>query len=150
MYTPLTTLTLAADTSIVTLSNINQSYKDLVLVVGNVKRNAGGSYFRVFVNNYYGTNYATTYFDGSTGYYIAPHGSMIQAYADTSPQSYVAHFLSYTNTTRIKATLVQANGYNTLAGLWYLSNDTSAITTLNIYPDMPMLAGTTISLYGVK
>lgn len=157
-YTPLAETTLSADTMQVELPNIDQSYRDLVLVVsGNVLTNSEYDLQAVFndttTGNYcyvHMTGNGTENYSSSTTTYTSASLSAY-GFTSTTPFLVTAHLMDYTATDKHKSYVSrasQAGRYVTaVVGRW---PSTSAITkiTLKVGADK-FKAGTTIALYGI-
>jgi len=159
-YIPIATNTLTATATNIAFSNIPQAYTDLVLTI-NAKGSAGSDIYSR-LNGDSGTNYSSTYLNG-TGSSSASGRLSSQAYflldsygyvETTDGQMLIAHFMSYSNTSTNKAVLTRAsnatNGTTALAGLW---RSTAAITSITIYCGVSgatFSAGSSFTLYGIK
>jgi hypothetical protein len=163
-YIPLQSITLAADTSAVTISGIDQTYQDLVLVM-NISQNTtntrhvacqlGGTTLDT------GSNYSETYFDANGSVAVSSYESnktQIPLYyspiiAPGTFSTSTTHFFQYSNTNVYKSILTQnATGslyVSNYASLW---RNTSAISQIYIYPDQggTFQAGSTFDLYGIS
>lgn len=153
-YISLTSFTLAATTSSVTISGIPQNYKDLVLVVSGTATgdtvgapmrfngDSGSNYFRVFM-------YAT---GSSTGAGTESSvSSLDMAFPRTTNGTFLYHIMDYSATDKHKLVINRADVYNYAtwagAGRW-ASN--SAITSVYFAPSGASWAtGTTFNLYGI-
>jgi 3-keto-L-gulonate-6-phosphate decarboxylase len=156
-YTPIARTTLSSTATTVTLSNIPQTYTDLILVC-NVKSTNAGDVFVQF-NSDTGSNYSATflYGTGSTaGSFRTSNQSriLIDYYAEifTDWSDRIVQLQNYSNTTTNKTVLVRASnagrGVDGIAGLW---RSTAAITsiTVSITNSLSFAVGSTFTLYGI-
>lgn len=161
-YIALSTITLATAASSVTFGSIPQTYRDLVVVF------KGGSVTSIknlwqFING--DTSVAAYGFvhmsgDGSSTFSTAVSGinqaPTLTQYGwleNNLNATITCNILDYSATDKHKTYLSRAsnsgNGVTALAGRWA---NTSAITSLTYQTNLPasdLLAGTTISLYGI-
>lgn len=156
--TPLANFTLPTNQTSVTISNISQNYRDLMLVFNGTQ--TGGSL--IFnINGDTGSNYAHVDMIGNgTGTFAHQGGSdtfgVISGwyYAITSGNAMhsTAHFLEYSKNDKHKTFLVRGNVAAQFtemqAGRWA---STAPITSMTIYPNsaQSLIAGSTFTLYGV-
>jgi hypothetical protein len=158
----LQSVTLAANSSTVTFSNINQSYRDLRLVISKVLTTQANSYTRFngdSGNNYYdvgmGFNWqpVASSFSDSAGPYFADHWG----YGST-PQGSTTYMdiLDYSVIDKHKSALFRFNGMTT-DGQWGMDviaarwANTSAVTSITMTLSSGQYAiGSTFSLYGVS
>jgi len=162
-YEPIATQTLVSSSSLITFSNIPQTYTDLV-IVGTMFPVSGGSNncFMRF-NSDSNTNYSGTYYfadpGGSPTSY--PYRNSNQTGLGTSYGNSQAgrepwwhtNILNYSNTNMYKTVIVK-NGW---ADTWFMMagqlwRSTSAITTITFSPasgQTDFAAGTKITIYGI-
>lgn len=162
-YTPLATQTLSSAAASVTFSSISNSYTDLVLVVSELNNTATNTSFCFQVGNGSvdtGANYSVTqlYGTGSTAVSDRASGESLAYFngpgigtSTTEPNTYVTHFMNYSNTTTYKTFLNRGgnSNKNTIAtvNLW---RSTSAINTIKIFQAINNMAtGSTFTLYGI-
>lgn len=162
-YVALATQTLGSAAASVTFSSISGAYTDLVLVVSEFNNTATNTSFQFQVGNGSvdtGANYSLTELFGNgtaassdrassdtAGYLNGPGIGT----STTEPNTYVMHFMNYSNTTTYKTVLGRGgnSNKNTVAtvNLW---RSTSAINTIKIFQSLNNMAtGSTFSLYGI-
>jgi len=157
-YTLIDSTTLTVATTTVTFSSIPQTYRDLVLVCGNVSSNsAGGSTLRFSLNNDNNANYDAVwmYGDGTTtdsdsdssNFYIrfSVTGGDI---ADNANALLIINLMDYSQTDKHTTALVSRNDQNKvlrLAGRW---KNTAAVTQIDVKAGIA--AGATFHLYGIE
>lgn len=157
---PLANTTLGSGVSSVTFSSINQTYRDLLLIVSNITASSSYVYASLRFNgsssNY---NYVVANGNGSSSSSYAGSSldaifmSSITNYTTASKASEIIHIMDYVQTDKHKTVLARssdaATGVEMLVGRWA---DTSAITSLTILTSgAPAFAsGMTIALYGVS
>ena len=157
--TPISTYTATGNISNLTLSNIPQTYTDLVLIT-NVSGNDGAICIRF--NSDSGSNYSSTMVRGngsaaSSG--RATNGTYIGSTSNLSVtagslQTAIWNIQNYSNTTTNKTVLFR-DGMAThitgaTVGLW---RNTAAITSVSLSPEFGVnvfYTGSTFTLYGVK
>jgi hypothetical protein len=159
-YTPIATTTLGSTASTVTFSSISGSYTDIIAVVS--AKVSSSSYDLSFrLNSDSGTNYSWTTVSGNGSTASSLRGSNVsagradyRAYMDTTDfNTYILHFMNYSNATTNKTVLIRGNsaalGTDGLVNLW---RNTSAITTIVFAPEFTgsFATGSTFTLYGVK
>lgn len=153
-----------SSTSSVTFSSIPQTYTDLV-VMSSFKKTSGGAAndYLQFNNDTATTYYSFTIMYGAGSSYAGAYrrtsngtpfsGIVIDDVVTTEYNANHHHILNYTNATTFKTVIGSGGPINSavqmVAGLW---RQTAAITTVkvNISDNNPWVAGSTVSLYGVK
>jgi hypothetical protein len=152
-YTTIATTTLTTASASVTFSSIPGTYTDLVLVANVVA--ASTTYISGQVNGDTGTNYSSTYIDGSGTSATSGRTTNATSYgsARTNPDSVtIIQYMNYSNTTTYKTILEKistaGSGVNAWVALW---RNTAAITSITLFTDSAnnWSAGTTFSLYGI-
>jgi hypothetical protein len=138
-YTPIATQTLSSSASSVIFSSIPQGYTDLVLVCSFFK--SATNVMGITLNNDSSAlySYTTLWNNGNTpssargsndtiGYFL-PNSN----HSTTNPNTYIAHFLNYSNSTTFKTILGRGGvpGNSTGADI-NLYRSTSPITQINI------------------
>jgi hypothetical protein len=160
-YTPITSQTLSSATSSITFSSISGSYTDLVLVASPLRDATTGGYVTMQFNSDTGSNYSNTGLLGNgTTTQSSRTSSQTIAYLNwgadglstTNPNTMIASFQNYSNTTTYKTYLSRANqagsAVDAVVGLW---RSTSAISTIAISRSTGSFAiGSTFTLYGIK
>jgi len=163
-YKPIQSVTLAAATSSVTFSGIDQSYTDLV-IVGNAATSVAGAQNVMRFNGSTG-NYGTTelYATGSSIYGYRFSGQTYMWFSSgvgigstLGQSSFTININNYSNSTTYKTALMRLSsnsgtypGVVLSSGLWV---NTSPITSVTLYADTGSTtwsAGSTLSLYGIK
>ena len=155
-YIPIATNTLGSAVSNITFSNIPSTYTDLKIVCA-ITSTAGNNNFVLF-NGDGGANYSSTYMQGTGS--AAQSGrasSAAYGYVDysgtTGQHTITVDILNYANTTTYKSYLSRGGDTGTVtiayAGTW---RNTAAITSVLFGNGAAngLLAGTTITLYGIK
>lgn len=161
-YIPIATTTLTTTQASVTFSSFS-GYTDIILSL-SAKTNAGGGSQSMGIrfNSDTGSNYSGTEIRGNGSSAISSR------YADsygrggyllgTSGDQFSAtniHFMNYANTTTNKSYIVRGNIQSSgegitsaLVGLW---RNTSAITSITVFPDFTgsFAAGSIFTLYGI-
>jgi hypothetical protein len=157
-WTPLANLTLTSAQATVTFSDINQSYKDLVLIISAIPvSNAVTGYMRV--NGDTGANYALVGMRGNgsdTASYAVSGSNMYFDYAgDTgagTTTNSIINFMDYSSTNKHKTNITrQSNTGDAVEQLAQKWASTSAITSISLYWSSGNFAsGSTFALYGVS
>jgi hypothetical protein len=162
-YTPIATQTLSSTATSVTFSSISGSYTDIILVVSAKTGASGGTQsMGIRFNSDTGSNYSGTEIRGNgtsaiSSRYADTYGRVGYLLGATGDQFGInqIHLMNYANTTTNKSYIlrgnVQSSGEgiaNALVGLW---RNTSAITSINVFPDYTgsFAIGSTFSLYGL-
>lgn len=160
-YIALANITLASSSTTVTMSSINQGYRDLVLVINAAPTTQ--TQFRLQFNDDTGSNYSSVNMMGS-GTGASTGSGTSDAFTMPYAQSLIANnfFLStinimdYSATDKHKTALVRnnktdtVNGFGTTDATAYRWSNTAAITSLLIKTDSGSIAaGSTLALYGV-
>jgi len=163
---PLVATTPLEAASNISITNIPQTYQDLMVVISHNTQQSGSSddYMYMGLSGTTGTNYSVTRMHANGTSLTSDRGTNQDGiYGATRPAwepglfgSAIYHILNYANTTQYKTFLVRnAAEKQAAAGLTQLSvgtmRTTSAITALFIggtsnYPGI----GTTVTIYGVK
>lgn len=148
-------VTLAANSTTVTFSNIPQTFGDLVLTVNGLSV-SGESYYYSYFNSDTGANYSRVEMFGtgsSTG--SGPHSNLIPiTLHSSSPSNHILHVMDYSAADKHKSVLYRNNsissGASVLAGTGRWAN-TAAINTIRLegFSTASFAAGCIISLYGV-
>jgi hypothetical protein len=156
-YEPIASTTVGTATTTVTLSNIPQTYTDLV-VVANAATPSGGIVFSVRFNSDTGSNYSGTRLGGTGTATFSDRSSSATSIGATILKSsaqpdgaYIIHIQNYANTNTYKTCLIRGNAtqVGVTAGLW---RSTSAITSVSFGGEFTadVIAGSTFVLYGIK
>ena len=160
-YSQIATTTLGSAATSYTFSNIPQTYTNLVLVISPLRDATSGGYITAQFNSDTGSNYSNTGLLGNgtttqssrtssqTFCYLNWSASTLST---TEPNTIIASFQNYSNTTTNKTYLARANaasvGVDAVVGLW---RSTSAISTIAISRSTGSFAtGSTFTLYGIK
>lgn len=158
-YTPILSVTLTSAQSSVSLSNIPQTYTDLVLVIQAKTTNASASRLNTQYNSDTGNNYSFTQLtgDGSTAssarignFSILDFGSFPSSSNSDQAQS-IIHIMNYSNTTTNKTTLIRfGNASTETVARVGTYRSTSAISTISMTFQAGNIAtGSTFNLYGI-
>ena len=165
-YVPLANLTLGASATSVTFSSINQTYKDLIIVIDNAKSlsgtlNAGFRFNGDTAANY---TYVNVYGSGTT----SATATQTLAYGNlaggtdylvtNAVWNSIVNIMDYSTTDKHKTVLSRANRAITGAGGGGTSMavnrwaNTAAVTTIALSPEFTgsWATGTTFALYGVS
>jgi hypothetical protein len=161
-YVPIATQTASGSVSSLTFSSIPQTYTDLILVLGSLDMGAGSAPWLQF-NGDTGTNYSTTYLEGTgasatsnrrtsfsrilAGYNVTSNGS-------GQTENLIWNIQNYSNSATYKTVIGRWNspvasypGTNANVGLW---RNTAAITSLTVSNDGGnFTAGSQFTLYGI-
>jgi len=160
-YTPIYSTTLSANTSSVTISNIPQTYTDLVLVATARRNidNAGGAGTMIFNGVSSGSLYSTTILYNSGNTLYSGRWSSVDglyggfATADGALAHSITHILNYSNSTTFKSYLGdrgQAGNDPRREFSIGTYRSTSPITSITLSAANDIKSGATITLYGVK
>ena len=161
-YTPIMSNTVTSSTGSVTLGSIPQTYTDLVLILNSVPPgiSGGGSWTVNGTSSIYsdtllaGLETSSTAISGfdpnlASAYWITSGAAMTDSNALHLD---VFQFQNYSNTTTYKTVLQRENpGKFGYVGIWaHLIRSTSAITSITVTQTNNFLAGSTLTLYGIK
>ena len=160
-YTPLANVTLSGSTSLVTLSSISGSYRDLILVFsGKSAAVSGNDVLIVQYNSDYNNNYSFVRMqgDGSAAYSDATSATSnasagFVGNTSSGGANVIHQIMDYSATDKHKTTLVRGNNasgnVSAVASRWA---NTAAINTiwitLSSYSNFTV--GSTVALYGVS
>lgn len=163
-YTPLANITLGSTTASVTFASINQTYRDLVLVVQArtttdsnffIQFNGdtgytGGTWNYPFVSMTGNGSSATSNYS-STGSGMTGARMNFSAYLDaTNWHTSKAEIMDYSATNKHKTVLTRSGdsteATETIAARWA---NNAAITQIVLYPTNSFTTGTTVALYGI-
>jgi hypothetical protein len=159
-FEPIASVTLSANTSSVTFTNISQAYIDLVLVCGNVGIAAYDFIMRMQLNGDTNNNYSFTELYGTGTSAVSTREinrpNIALAYnielANDNNGTITANFMNYSNNTTNKSVIVRTNraarGTSATLGLYRSS---SPITSIKIQCDgtVNLTSGSTFTLYGI-
>jgi len=153
-YDLLDSTTLSSSASSVTFTSIDQSYRDLVLVIDGSCDQATSAFFYMYFNNDTGSNYSRVEMvgDGSSTS-SASFGNLIPLTLRQVRGNHISQIMDYSATDKHKSVLYRNNltDLNVYAGAGRWAN-TAAVTTLQIDSFVgteTMTAGTTLALYGI-
>jgi hypothetical protein len=156
-YDAIATTTLSSSSSNVSFTSIPSTYTDLILVSSlKVTVVATGGRFRF--NGDTGSNYNSSIISGTgsvvghdayntTFGYLAFYGPP----DDTNFSTNILQIAQYKNTNMLKTTFGRSNrGYVGVSGISITWASTSAITTIDVFPEANQWAiGSTFTLYGI-
>lgn len=149
-YTPLANLTLTGSAATVTFSSIDQSYKDLVLVVQVNAQNYTVSYINNdSSNSYFAVHLVGT---GSTATSATVTEPFINTGGGLSNQHIwsIYNFMDYSATDKHKTILAKFNRATSIGLTTYRWANTAAITSIKVDAYIGSFsAGATFMLYGV-
>jgi len=159
-YTPLANITLSSTASSITFSNINQNYRDVVLVVRGTST-SGQVACSINVNNDVTNNYryvlaggngsqANSYYSSSSdGFYLGQGNAFIDS--TTNRWHAIVNFLDYSSTNKQKSVLARENesakGSDMYVEVW---RSTAAITSIKVaVSSLTWAIGSSFALYGI-
>jgi len=157
-YVPIATQTLSTSASSISFSSIPSTYTDLRVVLTSTTSSATN--MNLQYNGDTGSNYSFTALIGTGSSAVSTSGNggylYFTVYGSTSttiPQMYTTDIFSYagsTYKTNLMTALMDANGsgdVQEIVGLW---RNTSAITSIKLYPQSGNFnSGTTATLWGI-
>lgn len=152
-YEPIATTTLSSAASSITFSSIPGTYTDLILIANVVA--ASTTYISGQVNGDTGTNYSSTYIDGSGSSGTTGRTTNATSYgsARTNPDSVTTiQYMNYSNTTTYKTILEKISTAGSGVNFWTATwRNTAAITSITLFTDSAnnWSAGSTFTLYGI-
>lgn len=162
-FEPIASTSTGSNTTSVTLSNIPQTFTDLVLIIGNALTTVNAYAFTFGVNGDTNSNYSGTIISGngsgasSTRYSNISNTSTyftgwVSGLSTTDAGVMILNFQNYSNTTTNKTVLarssIAAKSVEASVWLWRSSN---AINQITIYSQSGsnIASGTTFALYGI-
>lgn len=159
-YTQIQSTTMGSNAASVTLSSIPSTYTDLILVAytKDVRSGVTNTDLTVRVNGDTGSNYSWSFMSGSgSGAGGGAKGTNQSImYAGMGSGQYfvpsIYQFFNYANTSVLKSVLVHNNApdggsVRVGIGMW---RSTSAINSITLIGEQGLVAGTVVSLYGIK
>ena len=156
-YEPIATTTLTSNSTSVTLSNIPQTYTDLVIVINSYCVGATALDVSWRANSDSGNNYSGTRFMSDNVPYSDRNsnnsaGNAVGIFNDWSVTR--GYFMNYSNTTTYKTALFRsdAKGYAVYAGvtMWRSTSAISSLTFIQPFGQSGQYAsGSTFTLYGI-
>lgn len=156
-YTPIASITCAANTTTLVFDNIPSIYNDLVLTTSGLAQTAGGGSISLKFNNdtlASSTNYSYIYMfnsaSGTSGAITNSAGILVNRHSTTTGMG-VCHINDYASATKRKTVISDGGGNNiaiAIGGTW---RNTEPITkiTMNFESGPGFAAGFTANLYGV-
>jgi hypothetical protein len=155
-YVALANVTLGSSVSVVTMSSISQSYRDLVLVING--KVVSGSDLGIFItlNSDFGNNYNDVYMEGIDGTTISSRvsnaGASTVGILNSNDANYILNFIDYSATDKHKTFLSRNNNESrSVRAMAHRWANTSAISSIRIAASSSTwVSGTTIALYGVS
>lgn len=160
-YKPLQSVTLTSASSNITFSGIDQNYTDLNLVING--QESANQYVAIRFNGSSGAYYSQTrlFGDGTTAFSDRQTGATFGRVSVGDPSNLFSTLVSipnYSNSSTYKSWIsrsnIPSNYVGVISGLWLGStgSSTEAITSITITTTTAdtFLAGTTVSLYGIK
>jgi hypothetical protein len=157
-YTPLATITLGSTTSTVTFSSIPSTYRDLILVVGNMTATAANTFY-LQANGDTASNYSwvAAWGDGSTtgSASLTNTGALIGGYIGLSTstrQTTLVQLMDYSASDKQKTILSRHNnsaGEVSMNAARWANNTAINSITLKILPSGSFNSGASFSLFGV-
>ena len=155
---PIASVTLSAAASSVILSDIPQTYTDLVLIVYTPSNSTNDDMYLQY-NSDTGSNYSNTTLRGNGTTASSTRGSNttgarfsdLSSPTTSTSNTAIIHIMNYANTTTYKTNISRSNnastGVDSMATLW---RNTAAITSVKVYPASGnMASGSTFTLYGI-
>lgn len=152
-YTALATFTVATPVQIVTFSSINQSFRDLIIVVEGLFETGSGNVLLRF-NSDSGSNYPNIYLIGTNASATSQAFTGSFAYGGgfntTTRGVSVWDIMDYSATDKQK-TVINRTGTHADASYAWASRwtNTSAITSVQVWANTKFWTNSTISLYGI-
>ena len=157
-YDLLDSVTLSSSAASVTFSSIDQSYRDLVLVCGNLGAStASNSYVFMRFNGSSATDYNRIVMDGngstttSASWSSADSFQVLYALSTSNESNSIYQIMDYSASDKHKSVLQRFNKASQFADAYaHRWASTSAITSLNLFLFSGTFnAGSTFYLYGV-
>jgi hypothetical protein len=161
-YKPLQSVSLTSNTAVVSFSDIDQNYTDLVIVCSFLKSTGGSPRVRFNSDNSSSTLYSQTILYGNGTSALSGRETSQNAYflfdyfnpSTTNFNSVTFNLFSYSNTTIFKTILEKSGvadvGTEVSTGLYRSTNAISSITINADGGSGVFGAGTTFDLYGIK
>lgn len=153
-FVPIATYTIPSSTASYTFNSIPQTYTDLY-IVDNTKQASGSDRVDLIFNGDTGSSYSVNWLFTSTSAIAASNGTVgsSAAYtsrADTTKGLGYTHILGYKDTDKYK--LVLSKGSDASYAVMWTSTwrSTAAITSITVRPISNFVAGSTITIYGIK
>jgi len=154
-YDLLDSTTLSASASSVTFTSIDQSYRDLVLVIDVINADSGNKAVFCQLNGDTGSNYpyvrmagngtSTSSFVVSTDFHLNLSNTN-----DSTTSIGIAHFMDYSATDKHKTVLSRQNRVGLVSAKAHRYANTDAITSMLFFLNSGDIAsGSTLSLYGI-
>lgn len=148
-FTPIAEVTLSASSTEVTISNIPNTYRDLV-IIGEVTGGTGAHGGRTRLNGDSGSNYEWAYFSNNVGYNGTTTGDPIWGFRNTSPSVFVQHIFDYAVTQYRKTILGQAGSLGGTTLGWARWSSANAVTSVTFSGQgQSFAAGSTFKLFGI-
>lgn len=152
-YDLLDSTTLSSSASSVTFSSIDQSYRDLIVVVSGTNA-TGAQTLRFQANGDTGSNYNSVRMDGNgssaSSLALSAQDNVQLAVFGTTQAVAITHIMDYSATDKHKTLLARGDRADdrtrATAGRWA---STSAITSITLYGSNSYNFDATFSLYGV-
>jgi hypothetical protein len=152
-YTPLATVTLTSTASSVTFSNIPATYRDLIVVFKGAQNASSTTYIMRF-NGDSASNYSQVLMNGNGSSAASststPTGASFGVIG-TAQSNILYQIMDYSATDKHKTVLTRTDdpAVQTVAFASRWAN-TAAITSVAIVSGNQFIAGTTVSMYGIK
>jgi hypothetical protein len=156
-------MTLLSTTSLtgasVTLSSIPQTYTDLRIIIKNYRPATDGRGIEMYFNGDTATNYTSRFVEEASNFGMNRGSLSVGMYNDDTTGTGFSNFTlyDYANTGTVKISQLYALGNNqTTAGNFNLNmglgiyNQTSAISSITLFPFTGNFTAGTALLYGVK
>lgn len=151
-YVPLATITLNSSAASITFSNINQSYKDLVVIYEGTA--SDGNDIFLYCNGNKGNDYGFTRLlgDGGQMYYQAKNNNALEIGITYNLLSALKiEILDYSDTSKYKQILSRSDNENNIAIYGASFKSTAAVTSVELEPGPDFFnSGSVFSLYGIE
>lgn len=165
-YTPISSLTLSANTTVVTLDNLPQGYTDLRVVMTPAS-SSGTNGIRMRMNGDSGANYSIVYMSGNgtlhrsatetSAVNISLNGYFGIETSTSFTQIYQLDLLSYSNSTTFKTVLARIGGGNSATefnqGTWRATEPITSVSfNISTFGSSTgdFITGSRFDLYGIK
>jgi hypothetical protein len=153
-FVPIASYTIPSSMASYTFNSIPQTYTDLY-IVDNTTQTSGSDRVDLIFNGDTGSSYSVNWVFTDTSAIHASNGTVGSSAAytsrgDTTKGLGYTHILGYKDTDKYK--LILSKGVDgSIAVMWTsMWRSTSAITSITFRPISNFIAGSTITLYGIK
>jgi hypothetical protein len=154
-YVPIANITISTSQNSVTFSSISQIYTDLIIVLNLNTASPGGASIRF--NGDTGSNYPFIRFGANSGQTTSQAGvdSIIglvgfPTTANNFEFNSTVQIMGYSQTNKNKTVLARSNQPTATQMTGHVWQSNTAITSLRIFTDQNMVAGSTMAIYGIS